>query len=336
MKRVLVILAAITCPVLAAVTVVSFAQQPQPATQGTVVVKQRITQGPEGAPPPPGEDVFFMASEVSFGGKTVTGAPYSAQSVSESIQTLSDGNRIVNKQTSQLYRDSDGRTRREQNIKLLGSTNDGADSMQTIFINDPVSGTNYILDSKSHTARKMMSLKLEKDMHVGEGQRFELKIDSAPGTRVAKPGEPPPPGIPGAPMVGHTFNIQADTVGGATYVFRRGSSENEVKEQLGKQIIEGVEAEGSRTTVTIPAGEIGNEKAIVIVSERWYSPELQMVIMTKHSDPRSGETTYRLTNISRLEPAKSLFEVPGDYTMKSDGPGFPSIMTMPAKGRRPE
>jgi hypothetical protein len=136
-------------------------------------------------------------------------------------------------------------------------------------------------------------------------------------------------------MTGHTFNIQADTVGGATYVFRRGNSENEVKEQLGKQIIEGVEAEGSRTTVTIPAGEIGNEKPIVIVSERWYSPELQMVIMSKHSDPRSGETIYRLTNISRLEPAKALFEVPGDYTFKTDGPGFQPMMPMP-KVRRPE
>jgi hypothetical protein len=337
MKRVLAILAAISCPVLAAVTVVSFAQQPQPATQGTLVVKQRIMQGPGGPPPPPGEDVFFMASELSFGGKTVTGAPYSAQSVSESVQTLSDGNRIVSKQTSQLYRDSDGRTRREQNIKLRGSANDSNDALQTIFINDPVSGTNYILDSKSHTARKTMAFKIENGVSTG-GQRFEFKIEGTPGTRVAKAGaEPPPPGIPGAPLVAHTFNIQSDTVGGATYVFRTGdSSENVVKEQLGKQIVEGVEAEGSRTTITIPAGEIGNEKPIVIVSERWYSPELQMVVMSKHSDPRSGETTYRLTNISRLEPAKAMFEVPADYTMKTDGPGSPSIMTMPAKVRRPE
>ena len=74
--------------------------------------------------------------------------------------------------------------------------------------------------------------------------------------------------------------------------------------------IEGVEAEGTRTTVTIPAGEIGNERAIEIVSERWYSPELQLVVMTRHSDPRLGETTYKLTNINRTEPAKTLFEVP--------------------------
>jgi hypothetical protein len=98
-----------------------------------------------------------------------------------------------------------------------------------------------------------------------------------------------------------------------------GPNANEVKEELGKQNIEGVEAEGTRTTVTIPAGEIGNERAIEIVSERWYSPELQLVVMTRHSDPRSGETTYKLTNINRSEPAKSLFEVPADYTIK-EGP----------------
>jgi hypothetical protein len=73
--------------------------------------------------------------------------------------------------------------------------------------------------------------------------------------------------------------------------------------------------------VTIPAGEIGNERPIQIVDERWYSPELQTVVMTKHSDPRFGETVYRLTNIDRNEPARALFEVPADFTIK-DGPPF--------------
>ena len=90
------------------------------------------------------------------------------------------------------------------------------------------------------------------------------------------------------------------------------------KESLGKQFIEGVEADGTRSTVTIPPGEIGNERAIEIVSERWYSAELQTVVMTRHSDPRFGETTYKLTNISRTEPDRSLFELPGGYTLKED------------------
>jgi hypothetical protein len=94
---------------------------------------------------------------------------------------------------------------------------------------------------------------------------------------------------------------------------------NAQTESLGKQNIEGVEAEGTRTTVTIPAGEIGNERPIEIVSERWYSDELQTVVMSRHSDPRFGENSYRLTNISRTEPARSLFEIPSDYTVK-EGP----------------
>ena len=69
-------------------------------------------------------------------------------------------------------------------------------------------------------------------------------------------------------------------------------------------------------TTTIPAGSIGNEQPILVVSEQWFSPDLKVLVMTKHSDPRSGENTYRLTNITQTEPARSLFEVPADYTLK--------------------
>jgi hypothetical protein len=93
---------------------------------------------------------------------------------------------------------------------------------------------------------------------------------------------------------------------------------NVQKESLGTQMIEGVQAEGTRTTMTIPAGAIGNDLPIKIVSERWYSPELQTVVMSKHSDPRMGDTVYRLTGINRSEPARALFEAPSDYTVASD------------------
>jgi hypothetical protein len=80
--------------------------------------------------------------------------------------------------------------------------------------------------------------------------------------------------------------------------------------------MEGVLVEGTRTTTVIPAGAIGNELPITIVVERWYSPELKVAVFSKKSDPRFGETTYRLTNIVRADPAASLFEVPADYTIK--------------------
>ena len=355
MKRVLAILAATTAPVLAAATVVSFAQQPQPATQSNIVVKRVMSQ--DGPPPPPG-DFVFVSSEVNFSGKVVKGAPYSAQAVTENIQTLGDGNRIVNKTTSSLYRDSEGRTRRELTIKLLGPIGDRGEPLQTVFINDPVAGVSYSLDSKSHVAHKTVPFKLIQKLTPGElppgeaGHRFEFKV-AEPATAGVIVRTPPPPGgpeagaiavrppvgvgpEPGKPDSDFTFSIRTEGAAGSTYMFRRqGPNDQEVKEQLGKQNIEGVEAEGTRTTITIPAGEIGNERPIEIVSERWYSPELQMDVMTRHSDPRYGETIYRLTNINRSEPAKSLFEVPGDYTIK-EGIKGPMITTLPTRVRKPE
>jgi len=93
------------------------------------------------------------------------------------------------------------------------------------------------------------------------------------------------------------------------------SSSKANTESLGTQTIEGLQVEGTRSTITIPAGQIGNDQPIEIVSERWYSPELQVVVLSKHNDPRMGEHTYRLTNINRAEPSQSLFQLPSDYTV---------------------
>jgi hypothetical protein len=84
-------------------------------------------------------------------------------------------------------------------------------------------------------------------------------------------------------------------------------------EDLGIQVIEGVNAQGVRSTRTISIGEIGNEKPIEIVTEIWTSPDLKTIVMSKRTDPRSGEQTFRLTNIVRSEPDPSLFTVPADF-----------------------
>ena len=350
MKRVLAVRAAVTLALFAGASVVTVAQQPQPATQG-VVMKQRIFQTQDGGPPPlPRGDIFFMDQEINFGGKIVKGAPYSAQAVTETIQTLGDGNRIINRSTNELFRDNDGRTRREVSIKMFGVLGDSGEPLRTIFINDPVAGVSYSLDSKTKTAHKSVPFQLKFDTADGankiatkieEAQGFEFKIEAPPPAGVVKIG---PPGTPGSveptpkPNGEYNFKIQTDDGGGgggAVYMFRRqGSNENAVKEDLGKQTIEGVEAQGTRVTITIPAGEIGNERPLEIVSERWYSPELQVDVMTRHNDPRTGETTYRLTNINRAEPAKSLFEVPADYTVQEGFKVLPAIA--PAKVRKPE
>jgi hypothetical protein len=340
MKRVLGILVAATVTA-SGFTSIAFAQQPQTIREEILLRQARIFQGPEGAPlPPPGADFVFISSE-NFGGKIIKGAPYSAEAVTESVQTLADGNRIVNKMTSQVFRDSEGRIRREQTLKGLGGVGTGEEPLQTIFINDPVAGVTYSLDTRSHTAHKSMPFRFQvtsKAGAPGEGQRWEYKsgpgaavtstnvLVAAPlnaqaqaGTRVVAPAD-----------VEH-FNLRTEGASGYVFRTRPNTNANEVKEQLGKQMIEGIEAEGTRTTVTIPAGEIGNERPIEIVSERWYSPELQLVVMTKHSDPRSGETTYKLTNISRAEPAKTLFEVPPGFNVKEMQGGAPSLAPLPRK-----
>ena len=157
-----------------AIASVAAAQQPE---EGIVIKQHRIVQGPEGAPPPDANVVFFATE--SFGGKVVKGAPYSAEAVTETIQTLGDGNRIINRNTSMLYRDSEGRTRREQSLKGLGIFGTGDQALQTIFINDPVAGVTYSLDSRSHTAHKSVPFKFEFSRKTGE--QFEFRVAQGTG-----------------------------------------------------------------------------------------------------------------------------------------------------------
>jgi hypothetical protein len=336
MKRVLGLLN-VAALLLSAFASVGLAQQGAAPEAGIVLRQERIIQGPDGGAPPPERDFIFMASE-NFGGKVVKNAPYSAESVTETIQTLADGNRIVNRITSKVYRDSEGRTRRDQTLKGFGPIGNGEEPLQTIFINDPVAGVTYTLDTRNHVAHKSVPFKFElSDRPVLQGQRFEFKT-AANGAAtssviLATPVNPPAQIKTRVIPPVETEDLKGTADGGGTYVLRtrNGFEANEVKEQLGKQFIEGVEAEGTRTTLTIPAGDIGNDRPIEIVTERWYSPELQLVVMSRHSDPRNGETTYKLTNINRADPPRSLFEVPPGFTVKEMQIPIPSVAPMPRK-----
>jgi hypothetical protein len=280
---------------------VSFAQGPPP----NVIYRERATMAG-----PAGQTFEYISSELSFDGAVVKNAPYSAEAVTETTQKLADGNRIARKTNATLYRDSEGRTRREQTLSAVGPWTNSDQPSPTVFINDPVSNTNLVLETKNKIARKMPSPKFM---------------------------PPPPPLPPGAVLAGGVTvsgsMVPADVAkridevkaSGGTMLMTSGvmatSSEKDAnKESLGTQMIEGVQAEGTRTTMTIPTGAIGNDLPIQIVSERWYSPDLHTVVMSKHSDPRMGETVYRLTNIGRGEPARSLFEVPADYTVTDAKP----------------
>ena len=244
--------------------------------------------GPGGPGPggPFGERMELLGFEGLHGGKVVKGAPFSATASSDSTQTLQDGTSIHRTTSSALYRDSQGRFRREVTLSGFGPLQASGKPHTMITIGDPVAGAHYMLDPEQKVAHKMTP------HHGGKGgssdekaQSFEQKMQK----RMAKQ--------------------EADgTV---------------KKESLGTQMINGVNAEGTRITHTIPAGQIGNDKPIQIVFERWYSPDLQIVVKSTRSDPRFGTTTYALTNVQRAEPSAALFTVPSDYTVKEGGPGGP-------------
>jgi hypothetical protein len=228
-------------------------------------------------------------------GNTVTGAPYSAEAVTENTQVLGDGNQISHSSSVKLYRDSQGRERREE-----------SEPFQRVFIYDPVSNTNLTIDPQAHTAEKSA----RGDFGRGGARLANL---TAGGGRNG--------GIPQGVMSIPDGRLGTITVTGR--MISGASTPAPVAEDLGSKSIEGVYATGSRSTVTIPAGQIGNRQPIQLVDEVWYSPDLQMNVMTKHSDPRSGDIVYRLTNVSRAEPDPTMFQAPADYKVKeSQTPGF--------------
>jgi hypothetical protein len=251
-------------------------------------------QGPEpgrgpgrmgfGPPPPGGPGARFLGAEAGMPGRVVKNAPYSADIVTESTQTLSDGNHIRQTSTVKVYRDSEGRTRREQSPKMNGLT-DNANMPALVFIHDPVAGVSMALNAKDKTGTRST---------FGAGGRGPRPQSEQSALRPRRqPGNDP--------------NLKT--------------------ESLGTRSFDGVMAEGRRTTMTIPAGRMGNEQPIQIVTETWFSSELQAPVYQKRSDPRNGETVTRFSNISRAEPSRTLFDAPSDFKvtdrprMRGAGPG---------------
>lgn len=326
----------------------AFGQQPSTTAPAAAPEVRMSTVTPQGerVPTPAGASTFsFVSSEFAFDGKPIKGSPYSAESITETTQILGDGNRIVNRSTASLYRDSEGRTRREQTLKSIGGVTAGATQpLQTIMISDPVAGVSYSLDPGTRTARKnaMGSFTFQRTAAAspggtvaGTGGATFVFNGSGSETGIARSGGGSGTGnsvtvVPGNAAPSIAWTAQSGGGGGYQVTTRDGRTENANKEDLGTQVIEGVPATGTRVTMTISAGQIGNERAIEIVDERWFSKDLQAFVMTRHSDPRSGETVYRLTNITRTEPDHSLFEVPADYLVKE------GTTAAPQRTRKPE
>ena len=103
--------------------------------------------------------------------------------------------------------------------------------------------------------------------------------------------------------------------------------ENVSTESLGTKTILGLPATGTRVTRTIPAGQIGNAKAITVVTERWVSTDLQIPLSTTHTDPMMGNMTTTVTSVTRGEPDATLFQVPSDYKIEAGRHGDMLYMT---------
>jgi hypothetical protein len=236
----------------------------------------------------------------------VQGAPYSAMITNESVQTLGDGTKITQTMSGNVARDSQGRTRQDAPLPVIGNMA-AADAPHLVFIQDPVAQAAYTLNLKDKTAQKIptppmpppnANLNMPATM-AGGGKVIMQMSDSMPSGGL--PPGPPPEGI----MLQRTF-IASDQ-GKAT------------TEDLGSQTMEGVQVTGVRTTRTIATAEIGNDRPITIVTEVWTSPDLKAIIYSKRSDPRMGEQTFQLTNIVRSEPDASLFTVPSEFKI-AEGP----------------
>jgi hypothetical protein len=239
----------------------------------------------------------------------VVGAPYSATITNESIQALADGNRLVQKSTGTTARDSQGRTRQDTVLPPIGNLS-AANAPHLIFIHDPVTQTSYTLNLTEKTAEKMPAVPPFAGGGPGAaGATISMRVVEGHGAPLPPPDVDALPVTIAAPAQGMFFEkhlVTAEQDQGNT-------------EDLGSQTMEGVLVSGVRTTHTIPAGQIGNDRPITIVTEVWTSPELKTVVYSKRSDPRMGEQTFRLTNIVRAEPSASLFTVPPDFKIV-DGP----------------
>jgi hypothetical protein len=220
----------------------------------------------------------------------IAGAPFTADATTEFTQLLSDGNRIERRFTTSLARDGRGRTRSEQDVAMLGPLTvlqkgmnwaSGHGQAAAIAHNDPPRFTVITdpVDGVTYTLdeRSKQARRSPSKMYTLQTLEVKKVVDKLELVGRAQGG--------GAPVV----------------------------ESLGTRQIEGVSADGTRTTTTIPAGQIGNLNPINLVTERWFSKELQMAVLITRRDPRSGETVYRLSSIVRAEPPPDLFTVPSDY-----------------------
>lgn len=245
--------------------------------------------------------------------QSVTEAPYQAEKVTHSVQTLGDGTVITHGTRGLIARDANGRMREDLYQVHSGNVNGRQMemSLQSATVGDPVAHTMLIwTGEKTKIAMQMQLPSLPKGamstmLVAPPPPRPEVVRFPAGDVQMIKDTAPPPGtptavslGMPNSPLIGSFSGNDIHT------------------EDLGQQSIEGVLVTGKRVTTTIPTGKIGNDRPIVVVHEEWRSPELKIVVKTIDTDPRTGEQTMELQGLSRADPDPTLFQAPAGYEVK--------------------
>jgi len=277
----------------------------------------QVSVSPADGGPVPGpvmNPLMFVYKEVMRGGEFVKGAPYTAAATTETTQVLADGNRIVNKSSALLARDSEGRTRREETLSNAGPL--PLSPMKMVFIDDPTTSSSYVLNMTEKTADVMKG-------GVSKGMGGAVSVRTFDGG-VQVMGAGPAPALESRVITAPGPATESKVTVDGNKVFRAQELGDIHRQSLGTEVVEGVNCDHLMTTQTIPAGAIGNEQPIVISSETWASPDLHLLIMRKHNDPRFGETVYKLSNITRNEPDPSLFQLPSDFRVMDKLPALRS------------
>ncbi len=233
-----------------------------------------------------------MFESIATGGllddRLVRNQPLAAVFESETVQILANITSVVRRVTTRIYRDKDGRTRREQIFHKNGAAASPGEAAQTISIYDPVARYGYSINTATRTAHRY---KLPAMLPAGAPfnnripSRIEILRNDNPHTGTGKRYTLEPPRV----------------------------------QPLGRQTIAGVEAEGLRVTITVPAGALGNANPIETIYETWIAADLRMLVKSVARNPLSGEHTLRLTTVNRAEQPRSLFEVPAGYLISDMG-----------------
>jgi hypothetical protein len=245
------------------------------------------------------------------GAPPIAGSPFSATEERHSTQTLSDGTVLETTESTVLYRDNEGRTRSERTLQ--GKT--------TITIVDPIAHTNVRLDPSTKIAFKSGGTLATAVLSPATSDKAAYEAGVVAGMAGGRGGRGA--GVAGTPATTADAKAALDDLQKkmAEMAASQRTNTNSVNEELGMMNQNGVPAQGTRTTLTIPVGQIGNSREIKVVNERWYSQELQMTVKSVNSDPRYGTSTYELRNINRSNPPLSFFQIPPDYTVQEGGGG---------------